>query len=503
MADQIDDKERSVVEREVLRVYHNIVLYTNFSYVLTFAFPHPDFQVVDSKVIDELGLPKDQGGQFSFLDIALRADALRQKTEGLVSSDPQTWSPQKKEFLRLLTNLFGWAKSNSGLPFHIIPSIDVGDESWLSPWDATNREFYDPRVSNEVILLSDMAVHYWNGEQLSFDLASSAFNSSVLSRIEGNEKRSVEHIPLEIFYNDAKLFFFAKLLYGLAFVLFLVSLFLLKSIWRFVALGTIVLGFCAHTIALVVRIIILVRPPVSNLYETFIFVAFISVLLGLIIEWVNKKWIGIVVASVCGLVFLMIATKFSAEGETMQMLVAVLNSNFWLATHVISITIGYAGCCVAGIVGHLYIIQNLAKPKDKKLHNSTYQYLVGTLAFGLMMIFLGTMLGGIWADQSWGRFWGWDPKENGALLIVIWCAIVFHDKIARMIGSLGMAAGCVLGIIVVMWAWFGVNLLNIGLHSYGFTSGVANNLMIYVVCEILFLVISLSIIRRRGKSLKK
>ncbi len=129
--------------------------------------------------------------------------------------------------------------------------------------------------------------------------------------------------------------------------------------------------------------------------------------------------------------------------------------------------------------------------------NSTYRNLVGTLLFGLMMTFLGTMLGGIWADQSWGRFWGWDPKENGALLIVIWCAMIFHARVAKMIGPLGMAVGSVLGIIVVMWAWFGVNLLSIGLHSYGFTSGAANNLIIYVVCELLFLIVSLWMIRHK------
>jgi len=199
------------------------------------------------------------------------------------------------------------------------------------------------------------------------------------------------------------------------------------------------------------------RPPVTNLYETFIFVGFIAVLLGIIIELIHKQWLGILVSSVCGIVLLFISAKFSAEGDTMKMLVAVLNSNFWLGTHVLSITTGYAGCCVAGIVGHLYIIQRLFKPKAKKLLNSTYRNLVGALLFGLMMTFLGTMLGGIWADQSWGRFWGWDPKENGALLIVIWCAMIFHARVANLIGPLGMAVGSVLGIIVVMWAWFGVN----------------------------------------------
>jgi hypothetical protein len=112
--------------------------------------------------------------------------------------------------------------------------------------------------------------------------------------------------------------------------------------------------------------------------------------------------------------------------------------------------------------------------------------LVGTLALGLTLSFVGTMLGGIWADQSWGRFWGWDPKENGALLIVLWCAILFHAKLGKMIGPFGMAAGAALLIIVVMMAWFGINALGVGLHSYGFTDGVLLGLGAYSVAQVAF-----------------
>ena len=96
------------------------------------------------------------------------------------------------------------------------------------------------------------------------------------------------------------------------------------------------------------------------------------------------------------------------------------------------------------------------------------------------------MLGGIWADQSWGRFWGWDPKENGALLIVLWCAILFHARMGKLIGPFGLAAGSALLIIVVMMAWFGINLLGVGLHSYGFIDGVGLGLLFYSAAEIAF-----------------
>jgi hypothetical protein len=137
----------------------------------------------------------------------------------------------------------------------------------------------------------------------------------------------------------------------------------------------------------------------------------------------------------------------------------------------------------------MYLIQLVREPKNTAGLTATYRILLGTLGFGLTMTFLGTNLGGIWADQSWGRFWGWDPKENGALLIVLWCAILFHAKIAKLIGPRGLAIGAGAGIIVVMWAWFGVNLLSIGLHSYGFTSGLATNLAVYFVLQIIVLTV--------------
>ena len=118
----------------------------------------------------------------------------------------------------------------------------------------------------------------------------------------------------------------------------------------------------------------------------------------------------------------------------------------------------------------------------------------GITAFGLIFSFIGTVLGGIWADQSWGRFWGWDPKENGALLIVLWCAILFHAKLAHWIDQLGFAIGSILGIIVVMLAWFGINLLGVGLHSYGFTSGIAKALFTYIGFELVFIAVTATII---------
>ncbi|MDE2028626.1 MAG: cytochrome c biogenesis protein CcsA, partial [Candidatus Omnitrophica bacterium] len=161
-----------------------------------------------------------------------------------------------------------------------------------------------------------------------------------------------------------------------------------------------------------------------------------------------------------------------------------------------TITMGYGATCVAGILGHIWLIQASLGKKREVLDN-TYKTTLGIMGVALTLTFLGTNLGGIWADQSWGRFWGWDPKENGALMIVLWLAILFHAKFAMMIDDFGLAIGCVISMMVVMWAWFGVNLLSIGLHSYGFTSGIANALIIYAAGEIAFIILTATLVIRR------
>ncbi len=496
LADKIGEKNRSVVEREVLRLYQNLIMYVRHTEVFSFAFPSSEFQITDKEIVRQLNLPERQE-VFSFYDIASKADILQVKTQRLREIGRDQWSMQDKDFLRLMTNLYQWSMSYNDLPFHIVPTSQSGQESWFSPQDVINNEFHDEDVRREVGFLRDMAVHYWNGEQVSFDLTARSLKNSVVGRVSEKEGKAVSKIPLELFYNRADFFLWVKLLYGLAFLVFLMSFFYSPVFARQISLGLIFAGLVFHCCAFVLRMMIMARPPVTNLFETFIFVSLVSVILGVIIELVNKRWLGNVVASVCGLVFLLIAGKFNAEGDTMQMLAAVLDSNFWLAIHVISITIGYAGCCVAGLIGHFYLLQGIRYPKEKALLESTYQNLIGTLGFGLMMTFFGTTVGGIWADQSWGRFWGWDPKENGALLIVLWCAIIFHAKVGRLIGPLGVAVASVLGIVVVMWAWFGVNLLSVGLHSYGFTSGVATGLLVYVIMETVFLSVSVPWAQRR------
>jgi ABC-type transport system involved in cytochrome c biogenesis permease subunit len=175
------------------------------------------------------------------------------------------------------------------------------------------------------------------------------------------------------------------------------------------------------------------------------------------------------------------------------MMRAVLNTNFWLATHVVTVTMGYASTFVAGLLAIIYILRGLltttlTTPSAKSLARMVY----GIVCFATFFSFLGTVLGGIWADQSWGRFWGWDPKENGALLIVLWNATILHARWGGLVRERGLMILAVIGNIVTSWSWFGVNMLGIGLHSYGFTNAAFEWLVIFVTSQIAIILLALA-----------
>jgi ABC-type transport system involved in cytochrome c biogenesis permease subunit len=225
-----------------------------------------------------------------------------------------------------------------------------------------------------------------------------------------------------------------------------------------------------HTLALVARMYISGRPPVTNLYSSAVFIGWGCVVLGLILEVVFRRGLGNVVAAVAGYSTLLIAWGLESDGsDTFSVMQAVLDTQFWLATHVTCITLGYATTYLAGLFGLLYIVLGLMSPwltpqLAKDLNRMNY----GTLCFSIFFSFVGTVLGGLWADDSWGRFWGWDPKENGALMIVLWNALALHARWGGMVKERGLAVLSVIGNIVVSWSWFGVNALSVGLHAYGF-----------------------------------
>ena len=317
----------------------------------------------------------------------------------------------------------------------------------------------------------------------------------------------------EFYYNDTKAFLHATIIYIFAFILAgaaVLSLTVSPSVsesLRRSAYYLIILAGVVHTCGLVFRMVLEGRPPVTNLYSSAIFIGWGTMVLGLIIERIYRVGIGSLVASFAGFVTLLIAYNLALGGDTMEMLRAVLDTNFWLATHVVVITLGYASTFFAGLLAILYIFLGVFTPNLRQklapapaaavankaktaattrsvpqieLGKALSKMVYGVICFATLFSFVGTVLGGIWADQSWGRFWGWDPKENGALLIVLWNALILHARWGGLVRDRGIMNLAVFGNIVTSFSWFGVNMLGIGLHSYGFMDAAFKWLMFFV-----------------------
>jgi ABC-type transport system involved in cytochrome c biogenesis permease subunit len=296
----------------------------------------------------------------------------------------------------------------------------------------------------------------------------------------------------EVFFNQMEPFYNAMVIYVLAGLLAVFSWFNLSETLRRSAVWLVGLAFAIHTTGLIYRMVLEGRPPVTNLYSSAIFIGWGAVLLGIVLEKFHRNGIGAVASSGIGFITLIIAHHLALEGDTMEMMRAVLDTNFWLATHVVAVTVGYASAFLAGFLAVIYILRGVfTRTLDAATGQSLARMIYGIVCFATLFSFVGTVLGGIWADQSWGRFWGWDPKENGALIIVLWNALILHLRWGGMIRERGLVNCAIIGNVVTSWSWFGVNMLGIGLHSYGFTDAAFKWLMLFIASQLALIILGL------------
>ncbi len=278
-------------------------------------------------------------------------------------------------------------------------------------------------------------------------------------------------------FNKLAPFSWTAYTYVLAFALTAVAWLLWTVGWHRplnrLAFWIIVCTLVVHTGALAARVAISGRPPVTNLYSSAVFIGWGCVIFGVVLERLLRLGVGNIVAASAGFVTLVIADKLAMDGETMAVMQAVLDTQFWLSTHVVCITLGYSATFVAGLLGIVYlfarfvpgaidVVVSKRQGAPLSLGKALGTMIYGVTCFAVFFSFWGTVLGGLWADDSWGRFWGWDPKENGALMIVIWNAIMLHALWDRIVGDRGLAMLAVGGNIVTSWSWFGVNELGVG-----------------------------------------
>jgi ABC-type transport system involved in cytochrome c biogenesis permease subunit len=471
--------ERDVFESQLVEIYQNVMKFREIVSSLSCLLPL--FSVYDSDLATSLHV--EPGQPISYAHVMSHRGSLFETSQGIITKPESEWSVSEKEIALLLYNLQQTSSDDFAKALKIIPpSKNDSSGLWLSPWELFDGRLIETHQDKIIKSLESYLLARSENNIENQNIALSSYKTGLISHV--GKKVDFSILSKERWLNEADLFTNSLVFYLLGFILLGISWMIKPVIFKNVAFCSIIIGFCLHTLGIYLRMVIMSRPPISTLYETVIFVGVVIVLISLIIEYIRKDGLGIFIGSISGSLLHYVGFGYAADGDTLEMLVAVLNSNFWLATHVTTIILGYGTSLMAGLIGHIYLIEKIRVPKDSVRLKSIYNNMFGVTLIALFFTLFGTILGGIWADQSWGRFWGWDPKENGALLIVLWQLMMVHMRLSGLAKPDKFALGMVLNNIVVIMAWFGVNLLSIGLHSYGFASGIALNLILFTLFEI-------------------
>ncbi|HTI52013.1 MAG TPA: cytochrome c biogenesis protein CcsA, partial [Planctomycetaceae bacterium] len=503
---------------------------------------HRVFRIDNLEVLDMLGLSRREGFLYSLAEIRERSDKFNEEVEKVHKKPVATLSVYERKLLDLdrrvrsftaidatfrrpdfpaqpTPELRDLARSRrtalkeqldaaetrlieKGHPPLVVPvrtSVDGKTKYQWKPYvSAWSKDYFEARVLEEHP--ADPAVAGWDailtsyqkGDVEDFNRAVRKYQSLMVD--EAPPDLQTAKTNYEVFFNQFSPFFQAWILYIAAFVISVIAWLMPvgSATLRRSAFWLTVFTLALHTFALGSRIYISGRPPVTNLYSSAVFIGWGCVVLGLVLEIVFRLGIGNAISAIAGFAALFVSFKLAGDGDTFTVMQAVLDTQFWLATHVTCITLGYATTFLSGLLGAFYVVRGVCTPTlSTDVGKSLARMVYGTLCFAIFFSFVGTVLGGLWADDSWGRFWGWDPKENGALIIVLWNALVLHARWDGMVKDRGLAVLAIGGNIVTAWSWFGVNELGVGLHSYGFTEGVLRSLGLFVLSQFVLIGVGL------------
>lgn len=465
LTDSVEEALRTPFQKQVAHLREVVVLYQRLKHSLQLP-DSPDF--LNELVMFQKALPA-----------GVEAVRARQKGE---AHDEQAFKAMIEMAKRYeVMESFGYLLA--------IPPADnePSPTAWSNPGKALLETFGTGSVNPTVMAYAALG-HAWREKQPGqFNELVRLYREQLAKRFTTPLKKS----DVETRFNAAEPFYVAMTLYAWAFVLAIFSWLKWPEALGRSAFYLVLVAFTLTTAGILTRMWLESRPPVTNLYSSALFVGWGSVGLCLILDKIYKNAIGSVAAGMIGFATLLIAHHLSLSGDTLEMMRAVLDSNFWLATHVVVVTAGYAATFLAGFLAIIYVVRGLfTKSLDKSTAVALARMVYGIVCFATLFSLVGTVLGGIWADQSWGRFWGWDPKENGALIIVLWNAIILHCRWGGLVKQRGLMSLAIFGNIVTGWSWFGVNMLGVGLHSYGFMDSAFNWLVAFVISQLVLIILA-------------
>jgi ABC-type transport system involved in cytochrome c biogenesis permease subunit len=486
---KIEAKKRSPVEGEVVDLFHAFAEFEGLLHFLDFARDTVDVPADAPKVRELLG-GRDEVLVLEVLEhvTALRALLPKESPHGHPETRPEAAAPADPDAAaatRLLQAASETVSSATALAVIPPPAGRDASPQWITPahvvfGGATGSALGE---AQEELVHRLAAMARFDGRTDVFERELSAFSSTAVSLAEA--RGEYDGVELEVTLRRLDPFYRAVWLYVLAFLLLAVSWavpnrWLTRSGWVLVLAGALLTA-----VGITIRCFVLHRAPISTLYDTMLFISCVGALTLLVVERMQRIGVALALAPVIGGLVLFIGNRFEVmKGEdTLRPLEAVLDTNFWLATHVTAINLGYCGGLLAALMAHVTVLGRVFRKGTEVFHRTVSRMTYGLLCFGLIFSVLGTILGGVWANDSWGRFWGWDPKENGALMICLADIAILHARMGGLIRPFGLAMATIGAGGVIAFSWWGVNLLGIGLHSYGWTAGVANGMIAFYSVE--------------------
>ena len=467
----------------------------------------PMVLISSGQLIDRLGLDKAQR-RFSFAQLAGSPELQR------IASDAQTLKRAEKpldrvqqEALSVSERLTLLVRVMDGSALLIVPATASETDSWVDP-SAASKYYSDAQFAPAQVQLRTMANAYVNGDAFNFSRAASQLRENLRS-LSPSIYPQEQKLRLEYFYNHFNGFYRAIWCYGIAFLVLLVSHFrrgfgvrghvrALQSddmsphskvnALQLIGVAVALLGLAFHAAGIVMRCMIGGRPPVTNMYESIIWVSFAVTFFGMIFFARYRAPVYLLAALPVTLIALLLVHQMPiAMPSSIDPLVPVLRDNFWLTIHVLTITLSYAAFALAMGFGHILLWRYARNPAAARADAPMHFWLYRVLQLGVLLLAAGTILGGVWANYSWGRFWGWDPKETWALIALLCYIVALHGRLAGWWTRFGLAVASVVCFLAVLMAWYGVNfVLGKGLHSYGFGIGGETYVATFIVLDLLF-----------------
>ena len=348
---------------------------------------------------------------------------------------------------------------------------------------------------------ADVLRAYQSGDSERFSRSTRMLRGAIEGEVPHYSTDYAGKISVETLYNRTRPFQIAWALYLVAALLWI---FPKKKSTRVLAGFFTIAAFGVHAYGFGLRCYIAGRPPVTNMYESIVWVMLGVVTFASILYFMQRQVIALAVASVVATIGLIAADAAPAMMDPgIHPLVPVLRSNYWLTIHVLTITLGYGALALTFGLGNVSLFHFARKKPGymaavETLNQLTYR----AMQFGVVLLAAGTILGGIWADYSWGRFWGWDPKETWALIALLCYLVILHGRFTNWVGQFAFAAWTVIGFLSVLMAWYGVNfILGVGLHSYGFSSGGFTGVATFVSVQAIYVSLATYFYRKGGLSI--